>query len=106
MKIKGIEHRSDKELIAAFRAGDESSYVELISRYTDKAFNLAIRLTRNREDAEEVIQDVFVTVYRKIAKFEGKSAFSSWLYRITVNTALMLIRKKRQKPTVSVDEVL
>lgn len=100
-----ITEKTDNEVIQSFLAGDESSYVELVSRYKDKAFNLAVRLTRNADDAEEVIQDVFVTVYRKLANFEGKSAFSSWLYRITVNTALMLIRKRKQHPTVSMEDI-
>ena len=100
-----IQNMSDKELIAGFLAGEQECYLELIERYTDKAFNLAFRYTRNQEDAEEVLQDVFVTVYNKLGNFEGKAAFSSWLYRITVNTALMLIRKKKQTPTVSVEEI-
>src|SRR3990167_11108225 len=99
-----LAEQSDAELITGFLGGDYGSYVELIERYTEKAFNLAFRFTRNREDAEEVLQDVFVTVYCKLNRFEGKAAFSSWLYRITVNTALMLLRKKRQTPTVSVED--
>ncbi len=96
---------SDNELIEKFQGGDQDSYVELISRYTEKVFNLALRLTRNQEDAEEVIQDVFLTVYRKIDAFEGKAAFSSWLYRITVNTAFMALRKRKQHPTISMEEI-
>jgi RNA polymerase sigma-70 factor (ECF subfamily) len=68
-------------------------------------FSLATRLTRNQEDAEEVLQDVFVTVHRKIAGFEGKSSFSSWLYRVTVNAAFMKLRKRRQDPAVPLEDV-
>lgn len=100
-----INTLSDTELITKFQTGDQESYVELISRYTEKVFNLALRLTRSQEDAEEVLQDVFLTVYRKIDKFEGKAAFSSWLYRITVNTAFMSLRKRKQHPTVSMEEI-
>ena len=64
-----------------------------------------MRIARNQEDAEEIIQDVFVTVYRKIDRFEGKSAFSSWLYRITVNTAFMKLRKRKQSPAVSLEDI-
>lgn len=96
---------SDQELIQGFLGGSNDHYVEITERYTEKVFNLAFRFTRNEEDAEEVLQDVFVTVYRKLGAFEGKSAFSSWLYRVTANTALMLIRKRKQTPTVSVEEV-
>ena len=78
---KKVLEKSDLQLIAEFRKGNQASFEELVERYTDKVFSLASRLTRNQEDAEEVIQDVFVTVYRKIAGFEGKSSFSSWLFR-------------------------
>lgn len=97
--------RSDAELIKSFKKGDAASFEELVRRYSDKAFNLASRLTRNREDAEEVLQDVFVTVYRKIAGFEGKSSFSSWLYRVTVNAALMKLRKRKQDQSMSLEDV-
>jgi len=98
--------KSDVELVAEFKAGNGASFEELVNRYSSKAFSLASRLTRNREDAEEVLQDVFVTVYRKIDGFEGKSSFSSWLYRITVNSALMKLRRRKRDKTTSIEEVL
>ena len=96
----------DLLLIDKFTKGCSSSFEELISRYETKVHNLAMRLTRNSEDAEEVLQDVFMTVYRKIEGFEGKAKFSSWLYRITVNAAFMKLRKRRQNNTVSFDDML
>ena len=101
-----MQVKSDLELIEEFKAGDHSSFEELISRYSVKAFSLATRLTRNVEDAEEVLQDVFVTVYRKIDGFQGKSTFSSWLYRVTVNAAFMKLRKKKQDQAISMEDVL
>jgi RNA polymerase sigma-70 factor, ECF subfamily len=98
--------KTDLELVEALRGGDESGFETLIDRYAEKAYSLAARLTRNPEDAEEVLQDVFVTVFRKIKGFEGKSSFSSWLYRVTVNAGLMKIRKRRQDLGVPLDEVL
>ncbi|MCC6219615.1 MAG: sigma-70 family RNA polymerase sigma factor [Deltaproteobacteria bacterium] len=97
---------SDNELIERFKRGCNASFEELVSRYETKAHNLALRLTRNSEDAEEVLQDVFVTVYRKIASFEGKAKFSSWLYRITVNASFMKLRKKKQDKSVSLTDLL
>src|SRR5262249_17257157 len=91
IEIKDLE---DEKLIINFTKGCQLSYEELIRRYETKVHNLAMRLTRNAEDAEEVLQDVFVTVYRKIEGFEGKAKFSSWLYRITVNAAFMKLRKR------------
>lgn len=100
------KRKSDLDLIQEFRAGDQGSFEELLSRYSNKVFSLASRLTRNAEDAEEVLQDVFVTVHRKIAGFEGKSSFSSWLYRVTVNAAFMKLRKRRQDPSVALEDLV
>lgn len=99
-------NKTDIELVKEFRAGSQASFEELIQRYSAKAFSLASRLTRNPQDAEEVLQDVFVTVYRKIDGFQGKSSFSSWLYRITVNSALMKLRRKRRDQTVPMEDLL
>lgn len=101
-----IAEINDTELIARFTKGCQKSFEELMSRYETKVHNLAMRLTRNPEDAEEVLQDVFVTVYRKISGFEGKAKFSSWLYRITVNAAFMKLRKRKQDQSVSLDDML
>lgn len=100
------EELNDLELIARFTKGCTVSYEELVNRYETKVHNLAMRLTRNAEDAEEVLQDVFVTVYRKIEGFEGKAKFSSWLYRITVNAAFMKLRKRKQDQSISLDDML
>ncbi len=86
--------KNDLELIAEIKAGNEESFELLTDRYAAKVYSLATKLVKNREDAEDVLQDVFVTVFKKLDAFEGKSSFSSWLYRITVNAALMRIRKK------------
>lgn len=101
-----VERKSDEQLVAEFNTGSICAYEELIQRYAGKAYSLAQRLTRNAEDAEEVLQDVFVTVYRKLSKFEGKSTFSSWLYRVTVNAAFMKLRKRKNHSTMSVEDVL
>lgn len=100
-----IKKKSDLDLIEDFRKGEQHAFEELLSRYSNKVFSLASRLTRNNEDAEEVLQDVFVTVHRKIAGFEGKSSFSSWLYRVTVNAAFMKLRKRRQDPAVPLEDI-
>lgn len=100
------KRKSDLELIEEFRKGEQGSFEELLTRYSSKVFSLASRLTRNTEDAEEVLQDVFVTVHRKIAGFEGKSSFSSWLYRVTVNAAFMKLRKRKQDLSVSLEDIV
>lgn len=100
------EEKSDLDLISDFQKGSQESFELLVSRYSEKAFNLAYRFTRNQEDAEEVLQDVFVTVYKKIDGFEGKSSFSSWLYRVTVNAGLMKIRKRKQDKSIPMEDIL
>ena len=106
-KAKAVDTMlTDEELIQKFRRGCLASFEELIRRYETKAHNLAMRLTRNAEDAEEVLQDVFITVYRKIESFEGKSKFSSWLYRITVNAAFMKLRKRKQDQSVPLEDLM
>ncbi|MFM1848193.1 MAG: hypothetical protein RL417_1667 [Pseudomonadota bacterium] len=96
---------SDSVLIERFRNGSMAAFEEIVARYESKVFNLAMRFTRNQEDAEEVLQDVFTTIYKKLAGFEGKSAFSSWLYRIIVNAAFMKLRKRKQHTTVSIEDL-
>lgn len=105
MAKKSLTELNDKELVKLISKNSMEAFEELISRYESKAFALALRFTRNQEDAEEVLQDVFATVYRKIDGFQGKSAFSSWLYRIIVNAAFMKLRKRKQKQTVSLEDL-
>ena len=97
--------KSDLDLVNEFIQGDQFSFEELIARYSSRVFNLALRFTKNREDAEEVLQDVFTTVFRKVNRFEGKSAFSSWIYRVTVNSCFMKLRKKRRSRTIFIEDV-
>jgi RNA polymerase sigma-70 factor (ECF subfamily) len=102
MKEKKI---TDLMLIESFRKGSIEAYEELLERYESKVYNLAMRFTRNHEDAEEVLQDVFTTLYQKLEGFQGKSAFSSWLYRIIVNAAFMKLRKRKQNNTISIEDL-
>ena len=91
-----MEKLTDSELVECAKAGSQTAFEILISRYADKAYGLCFRLTRNKDDAEEALQDTFVNVFTKLKNFEGKSAFSSWLFRVTANTTLMKLRKRRQ----------
>ena len=95
----------DLGLIAAIQEGSEGAFEALVERYQTKVFHLAMRFTRNHEDAEEVLQDVFTTLYRKLDSFQGKSAFSSWLYRIVVNAAFMKLRKKKTQLTTAIEDL-
>jgi RNA polymerase sigma-70 factor (ECF subfamily) len=86
--------QNDIQLIHHILSGDTRSYSVLIDRHKDLAFTIAYRLLNNREDAEEVVQDAFIKVYRSLSGFRQDSKFSTWLFRIVYNTA---ISKKRSK---------
>jgi RNA polymerase sigma-70 factor, ECF subfamily len=86
---------ADRELIERLRHGDEEAMRELAEQYGSRIYQLAFRYMKSREDAEEVAQDVLLKVYRKAAAFRGESALSSWIYRITFNTAMSRLRGSR-----------
>jgi RNA polymerase sigma-70 factor (ECF subfamily) len=85
----------ERRLIERLQAGDEAAVQELTDRYGARIFQLAMRYMKNREDAEEVAQDVLMKVHRKVAAFRGDAALSSWIYRITFNTAMSRLRSER-----------
>ena len=82
-------------LVAAAKAGDVGAFEELVGRYERKIFRLAQNITQNREDAEDVMQDAFLKSFAHLGDFHGDSRFYTWLVRITVNEALMKLRKRR-----------
>jgi RNA polymerase sigma factor (sigma-70 family) len=86
---------NDSEIISKVLSGDHQAYAGLVNRYQNYVFTLALRFTKNREDAEEVAQDIFVKAYRALADFKGTSKFSTWLYTIVNNTCITFLRKKR-----------
>lgn len=86
---------NDNELISKVLRGDQQAYAGLVNRYQNYVFTLALRFTKNREDAEEVSQDIFIKAYRALADFRGASKFSTWLYTIVNTTCITFLRKKR-----------
>ena len=96
--------REDAALVAATKTGDGSAFELLVRRHEGKIFSLAQRMTRNREDAEDVVQQSFQKAFIHLNKFEGESLFSTWLTRITINEALMLLRRKRGSREVPIAE--
>ncbi len=81
--------------MAAAKSGDASAFEELVSRYERKIFRLTMNITRNREDAEDAMQDAFLKSYSHLKTFQGDSRFYTWLVRIAANEALMRLRKRR-----------
>jgi RNA polymerase sigma-70 factor (ECF subfamily) len=86
---------SDTEIISQVLKGDHNAYSILVERYKSYVFTLTLRFTKNREDAEEVSQDIFVKAYRYLADFKGTAKFSTWLYTIVNTTCITFLRKKR-----------
>jgi RNA polymerase sigma-70 factor (ECF subfamily) len=93
---------SDNEIIGKVINGDQQAYAGLVERYQNYVFTLAMRFTKNREDAEEVSQDIFIKAYRSLADFRGASKFSTWLYTIVNTTCITFLRKKKLE-TYSLD---
>ncbi len=96
---------SEQEAIARAKQGDAESFEALYGLHKRRVYPLCLRMIGNPADAEDLTQEAFLQLYRKIATFRGESAFSTWLHRLTVNVVLMHIRKKRL-PEVSLEEVL
>jgi RNA polymerase sigma-70 factor, ECF subfamily len=94
MRDPAIKTNPD-DLLARLQAGEEGALADLAEAYSSKIYQLAFRYLRNKEDAEEVTQDVLFKVYRKVATFRGDSALSSWIYRITFNAAMSRLRTAR-----------
>ncbi len=96
----------DLSLLERLRAGDCGALEVLMGRYAARVHRLARGITRNAADAEEVVQDVFMTIYRKGESFEGRSALGSWIYRVTINAALNKRHGKRHEVETSIEEHL
>jgi RNA polymerase sigma-70 factor (ECF subfamily) len=86
---------TDSEVITRVLRGEHQLYAELVTRYQNFVFTLALRYTPVREDAEEIAQDVFVKAYKALKDFRGESKFSTWLYSIVNSTAITFLRKKK-----------
>jgi RNA polymerase sigma-70 factor, ECF subfamily len=85
----------DNRLIAECRDGNTAAFGELVSRYQDRLFNSVLRLSDNADDARDVVQEAFLHAYQSLQSFKGDALFFTWLYRIAVNTAISMKRKKR-----------
>jgi RNA polymerase sigma-70 factor (ECF subfamily) len=90
----------DLELVAAARAGSNAAFEELQSRYSRRLYRRIQSITKNHEDAEDALQETFLHAYLALDSFEGRSQFGSWLTRIAINSALMVLRKRRRRPEV------
>ncbi len=86
---------SDEELVRLAQRGDSRAFDELVERYRDKVYRLSFKILRHEEDAAESLQDAFLSAFRGLKNFKAESTFSTWLYRIATNAALMKYRRRR-----------
>ena len=102
----GPSDREDAALLAALRRGDDAAFERLVRTYSSRMLAAIRPILRNDDDANEALQDAFVSVFKSIDKFEGSSALGTWLHRIAVNAALMKLRSKKRRPEVALDDLL
>jgi RNA polymerase sigma-70 factor (ECF subfamily) len=94
---------TDEALVTAAKLGDRPAFAELWERHSNRAFTMAYRITRNRADAEDVIQEAWMKAYVHLKKFDGRAQFSTWFTRIVINSALMTLRRKRAHQETSTE---
>jgi RNA polymerase sigma-70 factor (ECF subfamily) len=92
-----------KNLVAAARSGSSAAFAELREIYAQRVYRRLLTMTKNREDAEDALQDTFLRAYSALHTFEERSSFYTWVMRIAINSALMILRKRRLHPEVSFD---
>lgn len=92
------ENAVDHELASQAASGDGRAFEEIYERHRARVYSIALRMTRNAADAEDIAQESFITLLRKIGQFRGESAFVSWLCRLTINQVLMHFRKAKSRP--------
>ena len=95
---------SNSELVRKSQLGEKDAFEQLVIRHQDLVFSLAYKLTGNREMANDVAQEAFIRAWKAIEKFRGDSTFSTWIYRITVNTAWTLRKKARKHNTLNIED--
>lgn len=91
----------DQHYINLVLNGNTNSFATLVDRYKDLVFTLALKMLNNREEAEEIAQDTFIKVYNSLNKFKGESKFSTWIYKVTYNTCLDALKKKKKQQNVT-----
>lgn len=96
----------EEKLVKELKEGKIEAFDEIVSLFQRKIYSLSFNLTRNQMDAQDVMQEVLLTIFKKIDTFQGKSAFSSWVYRITINASYMKLRSRKKDQYVSMDDAL
>ena len=97
---------NDLQLVKEMKAGKQEAFEEMVLRHQQRVYRLAYNITHNQSDAEDVVQEVFLRVCNKINTFLGKAAFSSWVYRITLNVSFMKLKSQKKIQQISLDNIL
>src|SRR5467141_3595289 len=100
-----FREESDSKLVAAIKNGESQAFEFLVKRHEAKTFSVAFRITRNREDAQDVVQQSFHKAFVPLDSFQEKSSFSTWLTRIVINEGLMCLRRNRSRREISLDDM-
>ncbi len=100
-----VDETTDRELVARAQQQDVAAYDELVQRYYKKIYALLYNMTSNKEDAEDLIQEVFVKAYSALTRFKGDSSFYTWVYRIAVNRAINYVKRRNKRAGISLDNV-
>jgi RNA polymerase sigma-70 factor (ECF subfamily) len=98
------DHSAATELVRLAKAGDQNAFGELVRRYRPRIFALALHLTSNESEADDVTQEVFLGAYRSLDRFQGRSHFFTWVYRMTVNRSLNARRDKKRRRETTMDD--
>lgn len=95
---------SQQSLVKRAQAGDEQAFATLFQQHKSRVYSVCLLMTKDVAEAEDLTQEAFLQVFRTVGSFRGEAAFSTWLYRVAVNTVLMKLRRRKAPPTISIDE--
>jgi RNA polymerase sigma factor (sigma-70 family) len=100
-----LEHLSEVALVQRARGNDVGAFEELVGRTEDRLYRLAMHYVRNESDAQEILQNAYLSAWRSLPTFEGRAQFGSWIHRITVNASLMFLRAQNRHAKVAMGDV-
>ena len=106
MTKQTLEKLTDSDLVAQAKKRDYYAFEELMKRYEKGIYNLALRFTRNPQEAEEILQDTLLSVFKNLKNFREESSFKTWIYKVATNFSLMNLRKRKQTSRIFLDEPL
>jgi RNA polymerase sigma-70 factor, ECF subfamily len=101
-----LPETEERALVARLKADDDTAYEEVVRRFGPRMLSVARRLLTQEQDAQDAVQDAFLSAFKSIGNFQGDAKLATWLHRIVVNAALMKLRSKRRKPESAIDDLL